>query len=603
MCDAAHTPLLARNVMFISAHQNLSEGRTMTKAIWIAVLACLLPTLAFADDGPTVYIPYADWITFALALMIIAWWSNEAFDRPSLKLAGYPTYPRYMTRPNQYHLGKILFVLLSLLIYALMAYYHKDLPRIIGAINPEWKEPLKSLVDDKNPSYLVILIVVSACFVTLLKVEKKWNIYLLFRDIIYFWVAIPYLTDKIVYLTRKRLAVPASARSALPKAHPEWRVHETDFDKNSLSMDRAWAELCYLQWWILEQYRVSTDSTFFSEESFSWDDLNLEFANLNLIVVAHKEGVAGSDDQSSETMKQIASHRKKLGRLIACYLVFMNSTRTSLIIAAHDLGIDLGPAPSENPLRYSAIYIIALIMAVYLGVYFSAVTYDLLHGTDILTATIDQNTEYVQNWGLLAFGDYGVPILGILILRYVMWRVSPVREYTIIVSYAWIFLLAAVLSTVGLSVMSEFVGRYAHQWDKFLYVCVNETRWAIGPALICVYINHFLDRQIDPTRPNIGPPHENQLLRIGHALLFTLLVVASALPSIPAIHAREDSPWEVSKLRFVSMGTIFFITMAMSLAAQFALAKRASKKPAISAPPDSPALQLGAASPTPLSND
>jgi hypothetical protein len=78
---------------------------------------------------------------------------------------------------------------------------------------------------------------------------------------------------------------------------------------------------------------------------------------------------------------------------------------------------DLGPGPCDNPLRYSAIYIVALTMAVYFGVYFSAVSYDLLYGVLILTALTDQDTSYVARWVVLRFGDYGIPVLGILTLR------------------------------------------------------------------------------------------------------------------------------------------------------------------------------------------
>jgi hypothetical protein len=409
---------------------------------------------------------------------------------------------------------------------------------------------------------------------------------------IHSWVAIPYLTNKIVNLIKDNLIVPVPEQSKLSSSHPDWHVHPADFSKNPNSMDCAWAELAYLQSWILNQHRNGPDTTFFSEDSFAWDEINEEFTRLVAVVAARKDGFSSSDQHSVQIMKDIAAHRKKIGRLIACYLVFMNSTRSSLIATGQQFGINLGPEPSDNPLRYAAIYLAALIMGVYLGVYFSAVIYDLFYSTGFTVAILDQNTEDVQRWVFLAFGDYGVPVLGILTLRYLVWRISPVRHYPIIVAYAWVFLISAVLSTFGLTIMAELVGRHAGHWDEFFSMCQRSTRWAIGPALICVYINHFLDRQIDPLRPNIEGPGEHPLRRIGYALLFTLLVVATALPSMPTIHGRPDSPWELSKLRFISMGTIFFITMAMSLAAQFALGKPVPKKPATVGTPNKPDAQL-----------
>ena len=187
----------------------------MTKIILTAALACMVPTLALADDGPAALIPYPDWIIFALALILTAWWSAKAFDRQPINLADTPTYPKYMTRPNQYRFGKTLFVLLSVAIYALMVRYHSDLPQIIKAIKPDWYEPLKSIIEQKDPSYLAIVVFVSACFLWLLRAEKKWNFYLIFRDIIHSWVAIPYLTNKIVNLIKDGLTVPVPEQSKL----------------------------------------------------------------------------------------------------------------------------------------------------------------------------------------------------------------------------------------------------------------------------------------------------------------------------------------------------------------------------------------------------
>ncbi len=89
-------------------------------------------------------------------------------------------------------------------------------------------------------------------------------------------------------------------------------------------MDRAWAELCYLHWWISERRQLEIDTTFFSEKSFAWDKMNSEFKNLRLIIAARKAGLAAEDDDFSQTMDDIVEYRTKLARLIACYLVFMN---------------------------------------------------------------------------------------------------------------------------------------------------------------------------------------------------------------------------------------------------------------------------------------
>ena len=295
-------------------------------------------------------------------------------------------------------------------------------------------------------------------------------------------------------------------------------------------------------------------------------------------------------------MKDISTHRNRLARLISCYIVFMSSSRLSISKMSGDIGINSDEEALENPLRYSAIYVAALALAVYFGVYSAAVVYDLIQGVPIKSAFLNQDSSLVWRWVFLSFGDYGIPVLAILALRNILWKVSPIREYPIVVAYAWIFLLATLLSAIGLSFMSEFVGKYAGQWGQFLYVCQQELRWSIGPAMTCVYINHYLDRQIDPLQPNIERASKHALRRISHAILFTLLVLAMALPSLPSIQADPLSSWDVSKLRFVAMVTIFFVTMTLALVAQFALIKPTSgKHDTLSDKPEHPDRQLAAA--------
>ena len=74
---------------------------------------------------------------------------------------------------------------------------------------------MKSIIEQKDPSYLAIVVFVSACFLWLLRAEKEWNFYLIFRDIIHSWVAIPYLTNKIVNLIKDGLTVPVPEQSKL----------------------------------------------------------------------------------------------------------------------------------------------------------------------------------------------------------------------------------------------------------------------------------------------------------------------------------------------------------------------------------------------------
>jgi hypothetical protein len=533
---------------------------------------------ALAEEGPTTFLHHADWIVFGLSLVLAGLWSGEAFDRPSIKLADVPTFPRYMTRPGQYRLGKAFFILSCVGIYCLMVHYHTDIPAIIGMVQPALTDQLKTFIEQKDPSYLVVTIIVSTIFVALLRYEAKWNVLLMGRSLIYSWVAIPYLANRIVVLTQESLHVPPSAIAAVAE-NSQWHVQVSDFQQNERSFERAWAELCYVQWWLQEQRKARPESTFFSEKSFAWQDLKKGFDRLNMAVTGLKSSSGAFTTSNAEMVADIEGHREKLGRLVACYLVFMNSARPALVDEAARFGIVLNKPTSENPLAYSAAYILVLAVAVYFGVFFSAVLYDVLHGTSLFSAMQDQKMHDAERWVIYASGMYGAPIIAILCFRYLAWQVSPIRTYSLAAFYAWIVLAAIPISTFGVTFAAIVAGdfEYKGHWDQFFAIALRALPWSLGPALICVYINYFLDRHTDSRLPNIDAQSEPLPLRAFYAMLFTLAIMLLTLPSLPNIALPEGAVWPIGKLRVVSMGTIFYITFALALVAQLTLG-RASKR-------------------------
>jgi hypothetical protein len=103
-------------------------------------LALSLPAAAqevsAIQSDPLLYSAQA--ILLLLGMAFTGYWAYEAFDAPSVNLGGDgPTLPRYMTQPSQYRLGVIAFVSMCLLVYVLIAYFHKELLPLVGAVAPE----------------------------------------------------------------------------------------------------------------------------------------------------------------------------------------------------------------------------------------------------------------------------------------------------------------------------------------------------------------------------------------------------------------------------------------------------------------------------------
>ena len=428
--------------------------------------------------------------------------------------------------------------------------YHSELPIILQMVNPQMANSLREF--SGGNTYLAVIITASGLFLTLLRLETSWNPLLTARDIVYKWVAIPRLVNEIVELARDQLKIKGSARRSVSESK-DLGVDLGDFEKNEMTIDRAWAELCYVDWWLRGKSLQRHGKTFFSEESFSWNDLSDRF---NLL-----KGSMATLKGTPDIANSIKQHREKLNRIAACYLVYMNSRRTALVEAAEEFGIDLGEPASANPLWYSAIYIVALVFSVYLGTYISAVLYDCANGKALLQAAADPDFSVIQRRVAFAFGDYGVPIIGVLLLRNFVWRLNPVNGYSMATTYAWILLFASVLSTVGLSVMIELFNtssaNSSANSSNFFSICQRMLRWSVGPALICLYINYYLDRQTDPCLTEIGRGGDTVGRRVLSAVLFTAFIILLTLPSIATMSPR-NSALDVSKARFVALGTVIF---------------------------------------------
>jgi hypothetical protein len=95
----------------------------------------------------------------------------------------------------------------------------------------------------------------------------------------------------------------------------------------------------------------------------------------------------------------------------------------------------------------------------------------------------------------------------------------------------------------------------------------------LGPALVAVYISYYLDRQTCHDLPDINHSRATIGWRLLNCFGFAAITLFLMLPPLLAIEAQPGIAWDVSKLRFVSSGTVFLLALGLAIAAQFALRK------------------------------
>ncbi len=513
----------------------------------------------------------------AIAVVMAAYYAHNAFETPIATPDDGPAPPRYMTQPRQYRMGMFAYVGLCLIGYVLIVGFYKDLAPFLAPVAPPPLKPyIQAYVQGSPMSFPVVVVLAVAALVTLLKIEHEWNPLYVLRRLVWGWVSIPDLANQIMAAARNDLVVPAQERVAVA-SEPANHVDSGDFDKDRQSVDRTWAELCYVRLWLTRKHDQGPHLTFFNEPSFAWQGLETNYKKIHGQIVPLKQALNEEDtpvrELFEETAAKIETLRRQYCRLAALFIVFENDTKKTAIRDANQFGARVGSVEARaNPMRYVMLFIVAILISINLGVWLSAALWDLAHPAAAASA-LGQEANVATRWVYYGLATYGAPIIVVLLLRYLGWSYDAEQPSSYLTSYAAIFVIALCVSVTSLALATEF-GPGPSAGKPFLDLLSMDFKWGWSPALICVYVVYHVDRQIDPLLPDIGTlGGEGVGQRLAACMLFAVLATLFALSPTASIPARPDSEWPVEKLHMVVIGTIFIIGFVMALVSQFCLVK------------------------------
>lgn len=545
----------------------------------VACIACMLLFVspAFADDGflGAGGVHYAHMAVTALGLLFAIRMADQAFGRHALPLADSPTFPRYMTSRGQYLLGSWAFTVIAAFVFLLIVYLHKEVIQVAKLFGEPLSKNIIEAVSNDDASYLLTVVVMGSIYLFLLQKEAEWNVLLMLRDLIQTWISVPQLGRKIVDEISFALTVPNHAVDEV--VNKSTGVAKADFRKDKRTVDRVWAEICYMQWWISRRQASGDDATFFSEPSFNLDQLVDQHDKISWQVQLLKSGAALPAQITAESIYlELKAIQLKFSRLVACYLLYRNGSRQRLALDARSFGVPFKDEHMDNPLRYSVIYLLTVIAAVYVSVYGSAILYDLLAGKGAMTAFSEQSAERVFSWIMYSLSNYGLAIVSVLAVRLAIWKVTEVKKHAYVLTYCWTFLLACAMGPLGLTIATKLNGVSSVAALPVVQTYIQMLQWGVGPGLVAVCISYFMDRQLSSDLPNIDT--SIVVRRVVNSVLFTCFTIALQVPQLMALQPSANTAWEPSKLRLVVLGTTFVVTLSLVLVAQFGLrTQRASK--------------------------
>jgi len=558
------------------------------KRILVLLDLCLLATVsfiaspAFAESGeagpelaPEVV---AHWAITVLGLAVAGRLAFQAFGR-AVPVDNFPTVPIYMTSRQQYRLGWAAFVAFACGFFLLLVQEHREVLILAKPLNII-PDSISAAIDGRSTSYLLIVTAMGTVYLYLLAYEKPWNVLLMMRDVIRSWISVPQLAKRIMAQIRLSLHVPQEGRSAVIAAS-NGVVTEQDFRKEANTPDRKWAETGYMKWWLTEALDAGGDAIFFAEDSFAFNALIDDFNKAAPDVRQWKSG-AVVPFPSGDLPRTIDGLHARFARLVACYLIYRYGSHKDLNAAARGFGITLSEAPPANPLRYWIVYVIALMASVYVGVHVSAILYDLATGRGL---TFAQDPNLALEWGMYSVSNYGVAIIVILLLRLLAGTLDADISRSHLITYCWTFVAAFFVGPAGLTVAAKFFAPPMYSDQPVLLLYYNVLKWGLGPALVCVYISYYLDRQIYSDLPNIVHSSRTVGWRLLNCSAFAAVTLFLLLPYLLTLPPTPGDAWSVEKLRFVASGTIFCLTLGLALAAQFALRAAGPAQGATSPPP------------------
>jgi hypothetical protein len=508
------------------------------------------------------------WTITLLGIVVAARWAIQAFGR-AVPVADVPTFPRYMTSRRQYRLGNWIFVIFACSFFLLLVHEHRQV--IAVAPHFDWvPENILRAVKEQSAPYLFIITAMGAVYLYLLRKETPWNVLLMMRDVIQSWISVPQLAKQILAQIRFSLRVPPHVLSKVIASSTG--VVEQDFHKDPNTPDRIWAETCYMKWWLTQGQDAGEDATFFTEESFGFDKLMGEFQQAARAMGEWKSGSAADSLVTSILAQTIKDLHNRFSRLVACYLIYRNGSRKELRREAEQFGIEINDPISENPLRYSIVYIIALIASIYVGVHASAIGYDLLTGKGLVMA---QDPNRALAWIMYSLCNYGLAIVVILLLRFIAISRGGGLNQSHLVTYCWTFLVAFLVGPSGLTIAVHIFGPEKFSSMPLDQLYYDMLKWGLGPALVSVYISYYLDRQTCTDLPDIEHSPATFGWRLLNCFGFAAVTVFLLLPPLLSLTAQPGAAWDSTKLRFIATVTTFCMAFGLALAAQFALRKNA----------------------------
>ncbi len=483
----------------------------------------------------------------------------RSFQKRRIQLDSEPTLPQYFIRRSSYWIGIASYCTLMAALYWLLTWRLLPLEPLMALIvkNLRTWELVNLLYGlDGNT---IIPVIAAGLFLFFIAWESKFNPLLNLRDSIHDAFAIPTKAVEVYNaLVKSRLsAVDYNLKEKISNRLLVPSIDPGDFEKSSATVEYKWAHNCLLFDQIQNYANQSSFRRLFAEPSLKWGTICISYNAMSEKVAVWKEAEPHYT-KTVNLIKELDHLTGLLCRLLASLVVFGSASENDIWVAVKQLGGNVHEARLKHTNKYILIFTAATAIGVMLGREISVSLHNAFLFPDKPLAHFDYTT---LRWVAYAILMYVLPIALVFISRKLAFSHQSEQSDLNYGFYMAMMVMGFIVSTTASTLIIELT--YYKDDFRILESFVQHMRWGILPALMCGFVAYRMDI----------PSSESETLgKLTLAAVLRFLGWGSVAVII-MLYATDDLTIQETNLRFILVGTAFFVLGLLGASVRFKMAR------------------------------
>ncbi len=491
------------------------------------------------------------------AAFCLAYWS---FHKRQIQLGAEPTLPQYFIRKSTYWTGIVSYCTLMAALYVLLTWRWLPLEPLVALIVQSLRSrELVNLLNGLDGDTIIPLIA-AGLFLFFVAWESKFNPLLILRDSIHDAFAIPRKAGEVynALIASRLSAIDDKLKGQIADRLLVPSVDAGDFDKSSATVEYKWAHNCFLFDQIQGYANQTSFRRLFNEPSLKWGEICISYNAMSEKVTVWKEAEPHYT-KTVNLLKDLDHLTSLLCRLLAALVVFGSANEQDIWATVKQLGGNIHEARLKHTYKYVLIFMAATAIGVMLGREISV----LLHNVFLFPEKPLPHFNFsTLRWIAYAIPIYVLPITLVFIARALTIRQQREQADLNYGFYMAMMVMGFLVSTTASTLILELT-HYRRDHFNFLGSFIQHMRWGILPALMCGFVAYRMDT----------PVCESEALSKLVKTAVLRFLGWGSVAVIVMLYATDDLTIQESNLRFILVGTAFFVVGLLGASARFKIAR------------------------------